>query len=198
MFLIVVLCLATRSAAFMKVGLVLLVGLLAACTAPRETFIAARPGVIGDSRANHAAQLVFHEASDGIVPVVIRGDPFAGRVVDPDAIVAEALRLPPGFPRASFIQAEKAEEGRGGRLVLVFDAENPNLEVRQMCQDLDAVEVGEADGRLRLSAAFCIGERVARGAVGATPRPQAMSEEFKGFLDRVLNEVFPFLGRLGP
>ncbi len=184
----------------MKISLTsgVLVALLAACTAPRENFVSARPGVIGDSRAIHAARLVLHEASDGLVPVVIRGDPFAGRVVDSNAIVAGALRLPPGFPRASFIQATKAEEGRGGRLVLVFDAENRNLEVRQMCQDLDAVEVAEADGRLRLSAAFCIGERAARGAVGATTRPQAMNEEFKGFLDRVLNEVFPIHGRLGP
>ncbi len=174
----------------------LLIALLAACTAPRESFVAARSGVIGDSRAIHAARLVVHEASDGLVPVVIRGDPFAGRVVDPNAIVAGVLRLPPGFSRASFIQTAKAEEGRGGRLVLVFDAENPNLEVRQMCRDLDTVEVAEPDGRLRLSAAFCIGERAARGAVGATTRPQAMNEEFKGFLDHVLNEVFPFHGRL--
>ena len=95
----------------MKIGLIsgLLVTLLAACTAPRESFVAARPGVIGDSR--NSGHLVLHEASDGLVPVVIRGDPFAGRVVDSNAIVAGALRLPPGFPRASFIQTERAEEG---------------------------------------------------------------------------------------
>ena len=81
---------------------------------------------------------------------------------------------------------------RGERLVLVFDAEDPNLEVRRLCGDLNSVEVGEPDGRLTLSAAFCVGERVARGAVGAVPRPDSMNTEFKRFLDRVLNEVFPF------
>lgn len=183
----------------MKIGIIngLLVTLLAACTAPQESFLAARPGVIGDSR--NSGHLVLHDASDGLVRVVIRGDPFAGQVVNPSDVVAGVLRLPPGFPRASFTRAAKAEEGRGERLVLVFDPETPNLEVRQMCRDLDSVEVAEAVGRLRLSAAYCIGERVARGAVGATTRPRAMNEEFKGFLDRVLNEVFPFFSRrIGP
>lgn len=176
----------------MKVGLTnaLLVLLLAACVTPRESFIASRPGEIGESR--QAGFLVLHEASDGLVPVVIRGDPFAGRSANSNALVVENLRLPPGFPRARFIQTAEAEEGRGERLVLVFDAENPNLEVRQMCRDLDAVEIAEADGRLRLSAVFCIGNRVARGAVGAVPRPDFMNTEFKRFLDRMLNEVFPF------
>ena len=76
----------------MKISLTsgVLVALLAACTAPRENFVSARPGVIGGSRAIHAARLVLHEASDGLVPVVIRGDPFAGRVVD-----GEQHRSPP-------------------------------------------------------------------------------------------------------
>ena len=168
----------------------LLIALLAACTAPRESFVAARPGVIGDS--SNSGLLVIHEASDGLVPVVIRGDPFAGRLANPKALVADFLRLPPGFSRARFIQTADAAEGRGERLVLVFDAEDPNLEVRRLCGDLNSVEVGEPDGRLTLSAAFCVGERVARGAVGAVPRPDSMNTEFKRFLDRVLNEVFPF------
>ncbi len=175
----------------------LLIALLAACTAPRESFVAARPGVIGDSR--NSGHLVLHEASDGLVPVVIRGDPFAGRLANPNALVADFLRLPPGFPRARFIQTANAEEGRGERLVLVFDAEDPNLEVQRLCRDLSAVEVAEPDGRLRLSAAFCVGERVARGAVGAVLRPDSMNTEFKRFLNRVLNEVFPFFSRrIGP
>ena len=112
--------------------------------------------------------------------------------MNPDAAVAGALRLPPGFSPVSFVKTPGAEAGRGERLVLVFDAKDGNLEVRQMCRDLSSIELGVPDGRLRLSAAFCIGERVARGAVGATTRPQSMNGAFKGFLDRVLNEVFPF------
>lgn len=183
----------------MKVGPIsgLLVALLAACTAPRDSFVAARPGVIGDSK--NSGRLVLHEASDGLVSVVIRGDPFAGRLANPKALVADFLRLPPGFPRARFIQTAGAEEGRGERLVLVFDAEEPNLEVQRLCRDLSAVEVAEPDGQLRLTAAYCIGQRVARGAVGAVPRPDSMNTEFKRFLDRVLNEVFPFFSRrIGP
>ena len=64
----------------MKVGLSsgLLVALLAPCTAPRESYVVARLGEIGESR--RAGLLVLHEASEGLVPVVIRGNPFAGRV----------------------------------------------------------------------------------------------------------------------
>lgn len=182
----------------MKVGLTsgLLVALLAACTAPRERFVAPRLGEIGDSR--QGGMLVVHEASDGLVPVAIRGDAFAGRLANPNALVADSLRLPPGFARASFVRTVEAEAGRGQRLVLVFDAEDPNLEVRRLCRDLNSVEVGEPDGRLTIAAAYCIGERVARGAAGATTRPRAMNEEFKRFLDRVLNEVFPFHMHLRP
>ena len=177
----------------MKVGLAsgLLVALLAACTTPRESFVAARLGEIGETR--RAGHLVLHEASDGLVPVAIRGDPFAGRVSESKAVVAKVLRLPPGLPRARFFQTSEAEAGRGERLVLVFDAEDPNLEVRQLCRDLNSVELGPPDGRVTILAAFCVGERVARGAAGATARPQAMNENFKRFLDRVLNEVFPFV-----
>ena len=179
----------------MRAGLIsgLLVGLLAACTTSQDSFVAGRAGEIGDSR--QAGLLVLHEASDGLVPVVIRGDPFAGRLDNPSALVVEPLRLPPGFPRASFIQTPEAERGRGGRLVLVFDAEDPNLEVHRLCRDLNSVEVGGPDARLTLAAAYCVGPRVARGAVGNISRPDSMNTEFKRFLDRMLGEVFPFPSR---
>ena len=124
------------------------------------------------------------------VPVVIRGDPFAGQVANPNAVVAGVLRLPPGFPRAKFFQTASAEFGRGIRLVVVFDAANPNLNVRQLCRDLDSVEVAKPVGQVRLSAAFCDRGKLARGAVGSTTRPQAMNKEFKRFLDKVLIAVF--------
>ncbi len=158
--------------------------------AARDNFVAGRAGEIGGG-SRGSGDLVVYEASDGLVPVVIRGDPFAGQVANPNDIVAGVLRLPPGYPRASFIQTAEAENGRGSRLVVVFDAANPNLEVRRLCLDLDGVEVAAPVGQVRLSAAFCVGARVARGAVGSTPRPQAMNKEFKRFLARVLNEVFP-------
>ena len=60
------------------------------------------------------------------------------------------------------------EAGRGESLVLDFDAKDGNLEVRQTRRDLSSVEVGAPDGRLRLTAAFCIGPSLARGAIGAT------------------------------
>lgn len=138
---------------------------------PQEYFVAGRPGEIGD--ADHSGSLVMNAASDGRIPVVIRGDPFAGNVSNPNSIVAAALRLPPGFSRASFVKTPQAEAGRGERLVLVFDAKDGNLDVRRMCRDLGAVEVGAPDGRLRLAAAFCIGRRLARGAVGATTRARS-------------------------
>ena len=95
----------------MKVGLTsgLLVVLLAACTAPRENFVAARQGVIGDSR--EVGLLVLHEASDGLVPAVVRGNPFAEQVDVSNAVVAEALRLLGGFSPARFIRTPEAEEG---------------------------------------------------------------------------------------
>ena len=175
----------------MKVGLVLFVGLLAACTAPRETFVAARPGEIGSSR--ESGLLVLHEASDGLVPVVIRGDPFAGRLANPSASVADLLRLPPGFPRARFVETAEAEGGE--RLVLVFDAKAPHLVVSRLCRDLSGVELGEPGTSLTAAAAYCIGQRMARGAVGGVPRPDSLSTEFKRFVDRLLGEVFTFPSR---
>jgi len=180
----------------MKLGLAsgLLLVVLAACAAPRESFVAERLGEIGETR--RAGHLVLHEASDGLVPVVICGDPFAGLVDEPNTGVAEALRLPPGFPPARFILTPETEARHGERLVLVFYAEDPNLEVRRLCRDLNSVELGAPDDRLTLPAAFCVGKRVARGAAGVTPRPRAMDVRFKSFLDRVLNQVFPFHVRL--
>jgi len=156
--------------------------------AARENYVAGRAG---DLTGGRVSSLVRYEASDGRISVVIRGDPFAGQVANPNAVVAGVLRLPPGYPRAKFFQTANAEIGRGTRLIVVFDAANPNLNVRQLCLDLDSVEVAKPVGQARLSAAFCEGGKLARGAVGSTPRPQAMDKEFKRFLDKVLIAVFP-------
>ena len=155
-------------------------------TAARDNFVAARGGDVIGSRFS---TLVRYEASDGRISVVIRGDPFAGQVANPNAVVAGVLSLPPGYPRTKFFQT--AEIGRGIRLVVVFDAANPNLNVRQLCLDLESVEIAKPVGQVRLSAAFCDRGKLARGAVGSTTRPQAMDKEFKRFLDKVLFAVFP-------
>lgn len=168
----------------------LLVALLVACAAPGDSFVAGRDGVIG--RSNRSGQLVLSAASDGLVSVVIRGDAFSGRLANPNALIADFLRLPPGFPPARFVVASEAASGRGERLVLVFDADISNLDVHRLCRDLDAVVFGTPGARLTLSAAFCIGQKMTHGAVGAAQRPQAMNDEFKSFLNRVLREVFPF------
>ena len=174
----------------------LLVALLAACAVPRQPFVAARDGNIG--AREESGMLVLSAAADGRVAVVIRGDPFAGEVVNPSAVVAAALRLPPGFSRVTFDGTTQAEEGRGERLVLVFDSEELDPGVHRMCRNLDSVEVGPPVGPVRVAAAFCIGKGVARGAVGSTTRPSSMDMEFKRFLDRVLMEVFPFHTRVWP
>ena len=174
----------------------LLIVLLAACAAPRQPFVAAREGNIGASR--ESGMLVLSAAADGRVAVVIRGDPFAGEVVNPSQVVAAALRLPPGFPRVSFESTAKAEAGRGERLVLVFDSQERDPGVRRMCRDLNSVEVGQPVGPVRVAAAYCVGEGVARGAVGSTTRSTSMDMEFKKFLDRVLLQVFPFRTRVWP
>ena len=99
----------------------LLVTLLAACVEPGQPFVAARQGDIGTQE--ESGMLVLSAAADGRVAVVIRGDPFAGEVVNPSAVVAASLRLPPGFSRVTFESTTQAEEGRGERLVLVFNSE---------------------------------------------------------------------------
>ena len=64
------------------------------------------------------------------------------------------------------------------------------MEVRRLCQDLNSIEVGEPDSRLTSTAAYCVGDRFGRGAVGAMPRPDSMNKEFRRFLDRMLFDIF--------
>lgn len=159
--------------------------ILAACTQVPAGSVSVIPG-----ETTGIDSAVRYEAGDGVVPLVVRGNPFAGTQEEAAAAIASVLRLPPGWPRASFASTAHAEVGQGVRFVLVFNALDPRLEVRQLCRGVEAIEFGPRAEATRVLAAFCVGPRLGRGASARGPAPNAMSPEFNALLDRVLQSVF--------
>lgn len=133
---------------------------------------------------------VRYEAADRVVPLVIRGNPFAGAQEESAAAIGSVLRLPPGWPRASFASTPRAERGRGVRLVLIFNARDPGLEVRELCRNADAIEIEGRTGTTRILAAFCIGSRLGRGASASSAATATMNPEFGALLARIVQGIF--------
>ena len=139
---------------------------------------------------------VRYEAADRVIPLVIRGNPFTGTQEEAIAAIVAVLRLPPGWPRASFASTPHAQLGRGVRLVLIFNALDPRLEVRELCRNADVIEIAggtaERAGTIRILAAFCIGSRLGRGASASATAtaPTTMNPEFRTLLARILQGVF--------
>lgn len=163
--------------------------ILAACTQVPVGRVSVIPGQISSIDS-----AVRYEAADRVIPLVIRGNPFAGTQEEAVAAIGSVLRLPPGWPRASFASTPHAERGRGVRLVLVFNALDPRLEVRELCRNADAIDIaGETAARAgitRILAAFCIGSRLGRGASASTALSATMNPEFRALLAGVLQGVF--------
>ena len=136
---------------------------------------------------------VRYEAADGVIPLVI--NPFTGTQDEAAAAIGSVLRLPPGWPRASFASTPRAELGRGVRLVLVFNALEPRLEVRELCRNADGIEIAGRAGTTRILAAFCIGSRLGRGASAGAAAPATMNPEFRALLADILQGVFRFRTR---
>ncbi len=95
-----------------RVGAVLALSVLAACTAtaPPQDLISVRPG---EAVAIDAP--IRNLISNGIVPLVIRGHPFARPAAafspSPGNSIAEALRMPSSFPEVVFTQTPEAQAG---------------------------------------------------------------------------------------
>ncbi len=174
-----------RAVKLRTLAIALMAAILAACTQASVGTVSGRSGQIGihDSAVRYAA-------ADGTVPLVIRGNPFVSSQEEAANAIAEVLRLPPGWPRAGFAATPKAESGAGVRLVLVFNARDRNLELRTLCQNLDAIELGGRGETVVIGAAFCVGQQMSAGAVGSGAAPEAMDPEFRSLLDRMLAVVF--------
>ncbi len=174
---------------------VLVAVFLAACTVPTNVdLMSVRSGDVTTSLEISIRSAI----SDGVLPVLVRGTPFAERtaafVPGQDTIVVESLRMPGGFPATEIVPLPEADADKQGHLVLVFDAKDPGLDLRILCRDADAVELSEPAGaseRVRVSAAFCIGQKFAWGAEAATTRPEAMTKQFEKFMNDLLSLIFP-------
>jgi len=111
---------------------------LAACA---ETGGGSIVGSRGSDRLSpfYAPSLVSYEAQDGRIPLVIRGNPFAGV---PQAQLEQTLhrdmRTPGWAPRAQFVRDERAENGEGLRVVVIFNPGAP-VDFRAICGNLTGV-----------------------------------------------------------
>lgn len=168
-----------------SVSIYFAISILAACGPVPEGRVTIIGGDIGSLDT-----AVRYEAADRSIPLVIRGNPFVGTQEEAVAEITSVLRLPPGWPRASFASTPEAEQGRGVRLVLVFDALDPRTEARDVCRDTDAIEIAERVETARILAAFCIGPRLGGGASVVSAAPATMTPEFAALLDKVLQNVF--------
>ena len=166
-------------------AIALVAALLGACTQVSVGTVSGQSGQIGrhDSAVRYAA-------ADGTIPLVIRGNPFVTPPEEAANAIAAVLRLPPGWPRAGFAADAEAEAGGGVRLVLVFNARDRTLELRALCRNLDAVELGGRGETVLIRAAFCVGRTMSAGATATGAAPEAMNPEFRALLDRMLAVVF--------
>ncbi len=160
--------------------------ILAACAQASRGSVSIIPGDVGGINST-----VRYVAADGVILLVIRGNPFTGTQEQAAAAVASAMRLPPGWPRASFASTPKAELVQGTRFVLVFNAVNTSLDVRELCLDPGAIEVAEPSGDTTwIMAAFCLGPQLGRGASTRGPAPDVMNPEFRALLESILLQIF--------
>ncbi len=160
--------------------------ILAACAQASRGSVSVIPGDISGINST-----VRYEAADGVILLVMRGNPFTGTQEQAAAAVASAIRLPPGWPRASFVSTPKAEQEQGIRFVLVFNAVNTGLDVRELCLDAGAIEVAEPSGDTTwIMAAFCLGSQLGRGASTRGPATDAMNPEFRALLESILLQIF--------
>ena len=157
--------------------------ILAACGQVPEGRVSVIPGDTGSLDS-----AVRYEAADRSIPLVIRGNPFTGTQEDAVAAITSVLRLPPGWPRASFASTPEAERGRGVRLVLVFEPRAPRIEARELCRNAE-IETAEHAGTTRIFAAFCIGQKLSVGASVVGAAPATMNPEFNALLGSVLQNV---------
>ena len=155
-------------------------------------------GTRSEVSAFYRPSLVNYAAREGTFPMVVHGDPFdllAGRT-------AEAARsvttLPAWAARAALVADADAEEGRGLRLVVIFDPVDPNLTARRVCGDLDEVETNPPSGSVHVLAAFCRAGEWITDASLRSPRPSAPDDpEFRELMDRVILVALPFHQRSG-
>ncbi len=160
--------------------------ILAACAQASRGSVSIIPGDVGGINST-----VRYVAADGVILLVIRGNPFTGTQEQAAAAVASALRLPPGWPRASFASTPKAEQEQGIRCVLVCNAVNTGLDVRELCLDTSAIEVAEPSGDTTwIMAALCLGPQLGRGASSRGPAPDVMNPEFRALLESILLQIF--------
>ena len=168
-----------------SVSIYFALAILAACAQAPAGRVSIIPG-----ETSSIESAVSYEAADRLIPLVIRGNPFTGTQEEAAAAIGSVLRLPPGWPRASFASTPQAELGRGVRLVLVFNALDPRLAMRELCRNADAIEIAGRAGTTRIMAALCIGPRLGRGASAGAAAPATMTPEFRALLADILDGVF--------
>lgn len=137
--------------------------------------------------------LVGYVARDGALPLAAFGQPF-----QPGTDVAAALQaglMPPAGSGASrFAATPAAHAGEGGRVVLAFDGPSDGAALCRLPQG--AASAGADGGKVRVMAAFCLGDDVASEVQLVTQRPgspddPAFRRELQTMLIRLLPDHAP-------
>jgi hypothetical protein len=175
------------------------IGLLALATLGIAACAETGSGIVGSRSSDslspfYAPSLVSYEAQDGRFPMVIRGNPFAGvPQVQLEQSIHRNTRTPAWAPRAQFVRDERAENGEGLRLVVIF---NPvqTLDFRAMCGDLSSIGTTGPANQSTIRMAFCDGRQTMSDVVYRTgPAPDEQSAAFIGAVNNAAARTLPFV-----
>lgn len=155
---------------------------LAACGASRVS--------TGNHSTFYGPGVVSYAASDGTMPLVMRGNPFPLPQAQAEAAVARNFYLPGWFQQATFVPT--SAEGADGqyRVVMVFNAATP-VSASAACGDVEDIAVTPPADELTLRAAFCAGDYVVSDVFGRSPTAPPDSPAFRNLLGQISYTLFP-------
>ena len=141
--------------------------------------------------ALYSPEEVTYATRDGHLATVIHGNPFdIPKAASDDAVIA-SLRLPGGFPDTEFIPRPPQRKPTGHRLVLVFNPVPPGPYGGNACRDLSNVPVAADKTQTRLTAAFCVSDRMASEIRSWGPPMEPGGPVFRQFMDQTLASLLP-------
>lgn len=131
-------------AAMLKKALLAITSALAGCVigAPRTTY-----------HVDDPFSFLAHAASQGVIPVMVVGEPYPGRRDKVEDVVVQAFTrtfASLGHP----FRATPPRAGEGTKIVVVFNAARPPL-ARTVCADPTQFGAGAAQSRTWAAAIYC-------------------------------------------
>ncbi|MDA0367477.1 MAG: hypothetical protein O3C65_05595 [Proteobacteria bacterium] len=168
-----------------------ILGGLTACTAS-DIVISG----LGPSGLPYDPSIVRYVVGQGDFPLELHGNPSN---LDDDAfatLVESRLRIEPTFGKTTFRRDPQTKNRHPFRLVLVFNAANPRISARHVCEGEDLDNAGGPNSTLFVRGVFCDGQTVLSEDSALTNAPEDFTDErLQRLLDRLLEELLPGEGR---